>query len=116
VGVRGAMPRGGENRAERGAGVWRRMDQHGTDVAASGCSDSGGRHVPTGRGCDRGGRWGRERLTGGARWQWLGVGGSASERGSTVSGADSRGWQHSAAGAVLNRFNPVQTDSNLLKL
>jgi hypothetical protein len=30
-------------------------------------------------------------------------------------GADRRGRQHSAAGAVLNRFKPVQTDSNLPK-
>jgi hypothetical protein len=41
------------------------------------------------------------------------------ERGSeaaAVSGADRRGRQHIATDAILNRFKPVQTDSNLPKL
>jgi hypothetical protein len=52
----------------------------------------------------------------GARWKRLGAGGSVSERGSAASGADRWGQQHSAAGAVLNCFKPVQTDSNLPNL
>jgi hypothetical protein len=61
VGVRGAAPHGGENGAERGGPGFDDMDRHGTDMAAPGCSDSGGQRMPHGRGgrgCDRGGRRG----------------------------------------------------------
>jgi hypothetical protein len=95
------------------------------DVAALGCSDSDRQHMPQGhggRGCDRGGRRGattRARVADmwdramsgptGSDWVWEGV------RGSGGDGADRQGRQHGTAGAVLNRFKPVQTDSNLPK-
>jgi hypothetical protein len=81
----GSAPRGGKN----GGGVhgFKDMDQHGTDTAAPGCSDSGGQRMPhrhggrvrrTGdgggarvtRATDRRGRAGRLR----ARWAAAGCG------------------------------------------
>jgi hypothetical protein len=62
-----------------------------------------------------------QRLTNGAgdigpsgqRWRAKGRGGNEA---AVASGADRWDQQHSAAGAVLNRFKKVQTDSILLKL
>jgi hypothetical protein len=64
VGVRGAVPRGGENGVERGGPGYGDVDRHSMDAASPGCSDSGGWCMPHGCGghdCDRGGRRGRER-------------------------------------------------------
>jgi hypothetical protein len=50
VGVPVAVPHGGANGAERGGVGFGDIDRHGTDVVALGCSDSGGRRTPRGRG------------------------------------------------------------------
>jgi hypothetical protein len=85
---------------ERGLG-FNDVDRHGTDVVALGCSDSGGRRTPRGRGYDRGGwqgattrtrvadRW--DRATSGpvgSGWVREGVRGSEAV---SASGADWRG-------------------------
>jgi hypothetical protein len=54
-------PCGGANEAERGGARFGNVDQHGTDAAALGHSDSGGRCPPRGHGgraVNRGGRRG----------------------------------------------------------
>jgi hypothetical protein len=108
VGVPCAVPRGGENGAERGGSGFSDVDRHDSDVAAPDHSDSCGRCTPHGRGgcaANRGGRRGpvvsdgvQERL---------------GRAGSVVVAADTRARQHSA---TRFGFKPIQTESKLFQM
>jgi hypothetical protein len=80
--------------AERGPG-FSDMGQHGMDTAASGCSDSGGQHTPSGRNCDRGGRWAAMTRARTADWRgvmtWVPGGSGWMQKGARACGAARRG-------------------------
>jgi hypothetical protein len=102
----GSTPGGGEKQ-KRGPGVWRR-GLHDTDAVAPGRSDSGGQRTTHGRG-----RLPSGVGPGGQRRCAKGRGGSEA---AATSGADRQDRQHSAAGAVLNRFKQNQKYSNGFKI